>query len=134
MPARIGIVALDEGMAEDERAPAALLDRLAFHLDLAEIAAGRPAAASAIRPDAVATARGRAGARSRPAPDMLEALCAAASALGHRLEPRAAAGPARRRRGGGAGGARGGRRGRTWPSPAGSCWRRARTVAAEPGA
>jgi hypothetical protein len=34
-PARIAIVALDEGIAEDERPPAPLLDRLAFHLDLA---------------------------------------------------------------------------------------------------
>jgi magnesium chelatase subunit D len=31
---RIAIVALDEGVSEDERPPAALLDRLALHLDL----------------------------------------------------------------------------------------------------
>jgi magnesium chelatase subunit D len=33
-PARISIVALDEGQSDDERPPAALLDRLAFHIDL----------------------------------------------------------------------------------------------------
>ncbi len=32
--ARIGVVALDEGADEDERLPAALADRLAFHVDL----------------------------------------------------------------------------------------------------
>jgi magnesium chelatase subunit D len=36
-PARFGVVALDEGQGDDERPPAALLDRLAFHLDLNEI-------------------------------------------------------------------------------------------------
>ena len=36
-PARIGVVALDEGIADDERPPAALLDRLAIHLDLADV-------------------------------------------------------------------------------------------------
>jgi magnesium chelatase subunit D len=33
-PARIGIVALDEGIADDERLPVSLLDRLAFMVDL----------------------------------------------------------------------------------------------------
>jgi magnesium chelatase subunit D len=33
-PARLGLVALDEGMADDERVPAALLDRMAFHVVL----------------------------------------------------------------------------------------------------
>jgi len=37
--ARLGVVALDEGMAEDERAPGALRDRLAFAVDLAGIGA-----------------------------------------------------------------------------------------------
>ena len=36
MPARFGVIALDEGL-EDEVAPASLRDRLAFHLDLNEI-------------------------------------------------------------------------------------------------
>ena len=34
LPARFGIVALDEGTDPDERPPASLLDRMAFHLDL----------------------------------------------------------------------------------------------------
>ncbi|MGE5368199.1 MAG: magnesium chelatase subunit D [Chloroflexota bacterium] len=38
--ARIGVVALDEGYEADERPPAGLLDRLAFHLDLAGLRAG----------------------------------------------------------------------------------------------
>jgi len=36
-PARFGIVALDESIATDESPPTALLDRLAFHIDLSEI-------------------------------------------------------------------------------------------------
>ena len=34
LPARLGVVALDEGIADDEAVPAALLDRLAFWLTL----------------------------------------------------------------------------------------------------
>lgn len=33
-PARLGVVALDEGAADDEQMPAALLDRMAFHVRL----------------------------------------------------------------------------------------------------
>lgn len=36
LPAAFGVVALDEGIEEDERPPAALLDRLACHLDLGD--------------------------------------------------------------------------------------------------
>ena len=46
LPARVGMVALDEGIGDDERPPAALLDRLAFRIDLGVIAsinAMRPA-------------------------------------------------------------------------------------------
>ena len=35
--ARLGVIALDEGQGEDEAPPAALLDRLAFRIDLASI-------------------------------------------------------------------------------------------------
>jgi magnesium chelatase subunit D len=38
--ARFGLVALDEGIAPDERLPACLLDRLAFHIDLTDVAMG----------------------------------------------------------------------------------------------
>jgi magnesium chelatase subunit D len=37
MPARFGVVALDEGADPDERPPAPLLDRIAFHVDLTEV-------------------------------------------------------------------------------------------------
>ena len=37
LPARFGIVALDEGMEPDERPPASLLDRMAFHVDLTDV-------------------------------------------------------------------------------------------------
>ena len=40
LPARFGLVALDEGIATDERTPAPLLDRLAFHLDLTGVGLG----------------------------------------------------------------------------------------------
>ena len=79
-PTRLGVVALDEGIAEDERPPPALLDRLAFHLDLAPISikdAGEPL----FGPEEVAAARAlmpsvRIGDR------FLEALCGASLALG----------------------------------------------------
>jgi magnesium chelatase subunit D len=37
LPARFGIVALDEGAEPDERTPPSLLDRMAFQLDLTEV-------------------------------------------------------------------------------------------------
>jgi magnesium chelatase subunit D len=37
LPSRFAIVALDEGVGPDERAPASLLDRMAFHVDLTEV-------------------------------------------------------------------------------------------------
>lgn len=36
-PARFGLVLLDEGIGEDEAAPASLTDRLAFHIDLTTV-------------------------------------------------------------------------------------------------
>lgn len=57
------LILLDEGL-DDEQAPAALAERLAFHLDLEA-----PALPTDSAPDA-------------PAPDHLEALCLAADALG----------------------------------------------------
>ena len=38
LPARFGVVALDEGADDDEKPPASLLDRLAFHVDLTGVA------------------------------------------------------------------------------------------------
>ncbi|MFO1057916.1 MAG: VWA domain-containing protein [Dongiaceae bacterium] len=78
-PARIGVIALDEGL-EEERPPPALLDRLAFHLDLGAV---RPSEAVARQPDPGAI---EAASRLLPAvdaaDDLVEALAAAAAALG----------------------------------------------------
>jgi len=80
LPARFGVIALDEGIAEDERPPAALLDRLAFHVDLGGLGI-RDAVAPALDPDAVAAARAQLD--TVHADDaVLEALCGAAMALG----------------------------------------------------
>jgi magnesium chelatase subunit D len=76
-PAHIALVALDEGVDEDEQLPAALLDRLAFHLPLE----------TATQAGDHWQARDVAAARQRLAgvsvPDrLLQALCAASLALG----------------------------------------------------
>jgi magnesium chelatase subunit D len=76
-PARIGVVALDEGVAEDERPPAALLDRLAFLIDLGHIAA----APGEDRPHDVIGARVRLAEIAAP-PSIVDALCNTAIALG----------------------------------------------------
>ncbi|MFC7690368.1 hypothetical protein ACFQY5_13000 [Paeniroseomonas aquatica] len=76
--ARLGVVALDEGIGPEEAPPAALLDRLAFRLDLTPLRAGEAplppvqdlAAARALLPAVTAGA------------DVLEALCGTALALG----------------------------------------------------
>ncbi len=79
---RLGVVALDEGIADDERTPARLLERLGFHLSLDDVSAGADVQAcpSWARADVLA-------ARSllpmvRVADEITEALCAAALALG----------------------------------------------------
>lgn len=79
MPARFGVVALDEGL-EDEGAPGSLCDRLGFHLDLDDIPVG-DADAFAMDPEDIAAARRRLPAL-RASPVQVEAICAAAAALG----------------------------------------------------
>ncbi|MES2974304.1 MAG: magnesium chelatase subunit D [Pseudomonadota bacterium] len=77
--ARLGVVALDEGAADDEQMPAALMDRMAFHLRLAD---GSPAdgAVDWQRHD---VDEARALLPQVTAGDaILQALCAAALALG----------------------------------------------------
>ena len=81
-PARLGMVALDEGVADDEKLPAALLDRLAFHMvfegrmhkdapqDNVTWQAQEVLKARALLPQVVAS------------DEMLQAICAAALALG----------------------------------------------------
>ncbi len=78
--ARIGVVAIDEGMADDERAPAALRDRLAFHVELADIGA-RVIDGPLPGPVQVASARLLLP-RVRADAGVLDGLCQAAAALG----------------------------------------------------
>ncbi|MBV8869309.1 MAG: magnesium chelatase subunit D [Acetobacteraceae bacterium] len=79
-PARFGLVALDEGIAEDERPPAALADRAAFWIDLSAVALR-----DLRRSDATA-GEVRAARRAMPGvvagEDAVAALCEAALALG----------------------------------------------------
>lgn len=80
--ARFGVVALDEGEADDERASVALRDRLAFHVDLRDIV---PRELSALPPlhmrDAVVAARQRFTAVTID-DAIVDALCSAAAVLG----------------------------------------------------
>ncbi len=74
-----GVVAFDEGL-DDERAPAALCDRLAFHIDLQTLSAADVCTAAPEIEDVI-------GARRRLrdvkfAEDSVEALCHAAMSLG----------------------------------------------------
>ena len=82
VPARLAVVALDEGAEDGEAAPPALVERLAFDLDLDRL---RPAP---VAPRDLAAARARLPGVTLPAP-LMEALCAATVALGV-ASPRAA--------------------------------------------
>jgi magnesium chelatase subunit D len=79
-PARIGLVALDEGLTEDERAPDALIERMAFLVNLTDFSprelAGGPYGCAE-----VAAARDIIE-RVSIADELVEALCATAMALG----------------------------------------------------
>ena len=86
LPARIGLILLDEGAEPAERPPTPLLDRLAFRLDFNGV---RPRDAAVVAPDSETADAAKVGAardrldRVGPTPDaILEALCAAASAFG----------------------------------------------------
>jgi magnesium chelatase subunit D len=79
-PGRVGVVALDESAADEDGPPLALTDRLAFRLDLSDLSlrdtGGEPFSAADVR-----------AARARQEPvdlsdALLEAICAAAQALG----------------------------------------------------
>ncbi len=78
--ARVGIVALDEGMAEDEFVPHSLLDRLAFLIDLNGLNM-RVLLAPLHLPEDILAAR-ELMPKVRIAADVLETLCATALALG----------------------------------------------------
>jgi magnesium chelatase subunit D len=79
-PCRIGVVAFDEGTADDAPLPAALADRLAFHVNLAQLSL-RQCGAAAASAEEIAAAR-----RLWPAvtlgDEMTQALCGIAMRLG----------------------------------------------------
>jgi magnesium chelatase subunit D len=79
--ARFGVIALDEGMSDDERPPASLLDRLAFHLDLADMPVRDAPDASPVTVGEIEAARARFDV-VRADGAVIEALCGAAAALG----------------------------------------------------
>lgn len=79
MPASFGVIAVDEGL-DDEIAPAALRERLAFHLDLNEIGI-RDADEYAPNVEDIEDARRRLPSILTDG-SQIEALCTAASALG----------------------------------------------------
>ena len=79
MPARFGVIALDEGL-DDEFAPAALRDRLAFHVDLNGIPTG-DAEEFVMDSGEVSMARERLKAL-KAGKGQVEAMCSAAAALG----------------------------------------------------
>ncbi|MBY6204880.1 magnesium chelatase subunit D [Halomonas denitrificans] len=78
--ARFGVVALDEGVDVDEAVPAGLADRLALHVDLSAVTV-RDLAEPAIDVATVSAARSILT-EVRPGDATIEALCAAALALG----------------------------------------------------
>ena len=79
LPARVGLVALDEGADEDEQLPASLAERLAFHLRLDS--QGQDEESPLWTAEEVLAARERIG-QVQMAPESVQALCAAAMALG----------------------------------------------------
>jgi magnesium chelatase subunit D len=79
-PVRIGVLLFDEGIGEEERAPAALLDRLAFIVNLSEVSV-RNVVDSSYRLGDVAAARARLASVDGDE-TIAEALCATAMALG----------------------------------------------------
>ena len=79
LPARIGMVALDEGMEDDEQVPSALLDRFAFLVRLQ--AKKSDMDGFAWKPQDIEIARALLP-RVEVSDDIVQALCAAALALG----------------------------------------------------
>ena len=78
LPARVGLIALDEGLDDDEQLPLALRERLAFRI---EADALRGLCELALAPETVSAARACLP-RVTVAEAYMEALCAAALALG----------------------------------------------------
>ena len=81
-PARLGMVALDEGVADDEKLPAVLLDRLAFHV-VFDGRTDRDDSQNCVTWQVREVIKARALLpRVVASDDILKALCAAALALG----------------------------------------------------
>jgi magnesium chelatase subunit D len=81
LPARIGVIALDEGLEPDERPPDALLERLAFRVDLNDIG-GRDRPENAYDSAAIALAKERLATVAPASDAIVEALCEAAQMFG----------------------------------------------------
>lgn len=79
--ADIAIVLYDEGIGLDERPPAALVERCAFQLDIAQVGV-RDLGPGDVDRDHVAAARARLHRVARADDALLESLCEAATALG----------------------------------------------------
>lgn len=78
-PARLGLIALDEGVGADEQVPAALLDRLAFLVELT--GAAQDDIEPSFEPEDIAEARALLP-NVQASTETIAALCAAALALG----------------------------------------------------
>jgi len=81
LPARLGLVAFDEGIDADERPPDALLDRLAFWIDLSAVARC-DRYEGGVGPGTAADARFRLWTVAPPSELVVEALCVTAARLG----------------------------------------------------
>ncbi len=79
-PAEVGIVALDEGMSEEEYAPSALLDRFGFLLDLNGLSVKAPLIAAHLGEEILAARRLLPAVAASA--EIMQALCATALALG----------------------------------------------------
>jgi magnesium chelatase subunit D len=78
---RFVMIALDEGVEPEEQPPAALAERLAFHLDLTGVAV-REASPTTATADDIAEAKAALARVESIGAEALQAICAAASALG----------------------------------------------------
>jgi magnesium chelatase subunit D len=83
LPARLGLISYDEGLTDDERAPDALTERLAFRVELGRLGsrAGLERTHDITTIDA---ARGRLAAVASADPEIIEAICAIGDRLGLR--------------------------------------------------
>ena len=79
-PARFGLILIDEGLDEDERPPAALLDRLAFRIDLTAVTLADMAGTEL--PGRLPTHSPAQLAQVTIGEDAIEALCGASASLG----------------------------------------------------